>query len=79
MSLSGNRAKGKREVMEKAAKRKERESRGLGSIQVKSTGRWDPSQGSDYKTSCAMMTWTGKKYSNRFQTNPKFLGVPIRM
>ena len=30
MSLSGNRAKGKREVMEKAVKGKERESRGLG-------------------------------------------------
>ena len=76
MSLSGNRAKGKREVMEKAAKRKERESRGLGSIQVKSTGRWDPSQGSDYKTSCAMMTSTGEKYAKRFQTNSIFFRCP---
>ena len=43
---------------------------------MKSRGRWDPSQGSDYKTSCAMMASTGKRYFNGFQTNSMFFRCP---
>ena len=64
-SLSGSEAKGKREAMEKAV----REIKEFGSVQVTLRAQWGPSKGSDFKTSCAMMTSTGRRYFDYFKAN----------
>ena len=51
--------------MEKAV----REIKEFGSVQVTLRAQWGPSKGSDFKTSCAMMTSTGGRYFDNFKAN----------